>query len=275
MFGSLGWSSGPAKLVGWPLQLKSGTAADFTCKLCLKNKTKRQSHLTLGYFLVQYHFALHPPFNIFINKMKIPTFNLVHAAYLLIPPPQQHQPHRLPVQKCLRVSQQQMKGKQPQNQINKGYHPQVKFGLMDNPIFNKIYKVKQKDRQMNKANQMEKQIHRVKLMDNQIQKVKQMDNQIHMVKQMNSLIHMFKQMDHPIHRVKQVDSPIHRANHKDNPIHKVKQMDNRMHRVKQMDNQIQKAKLMDNKILKMSLPRLTVTPAPQPTNVKTQVAKEL
>ena len=63
MFGPLGWSSGPAKLVGWPLQLKSGTAADFTCKLCLKNKTKRQSHLTLGYFLVQYPFALHPPFN--------------------------------------------------------------------------------------------------------------------------------------------------------------------------------------------------------------------
>jgi hypothetical protein len=29
----------------------------------LKNKTKRQSHLTLGYFLLQYHFALHPPFN--------------------------------------------------------------------------------------------------------------------------------------------------------------------------------------------------------------------
>ena len=39
MFGSLGWSSSPAKLVGWPLQLKSGTAADFSCKLCLKNKT--------------------------------------------------------------------------------------------------------------------------------------------------------------------------------------------------------------------------------------------
>ena len=62
MFGPLGWSSGPAKLVGWPLQLKSGTAAVFTCQLCLKNKTQRQSHLTLGYFLVQYHFALHPPF---------------------------------------------------------------------------------------------------------------------------------------------------------------------------------------------------------------------
>ena len=57
MFGSLGWSSGPAKLVGWPLQLKSGTAADFTCKLCLKNKTQRQSHIALGYFWVQYHFA--------------------------------------------------------------------------------------------------------------------------------------------------------------------------------------------------------------------------
>ena len=27
MFGSLGWSSGPAKLVGWPLHLKSGPAA--------------------------------------------------------------------------------------------------------------------------------------------------------------------------------------------------------------------------------------------------------
>ena len=63
MFGSLGWSSGPAKLVGWPLQLKSGTAADFTCKLCLKNITQGQSHITLGYYLVQYHFALHPPFN--------------------------------------------------------------------------------------------------------------------------------------------------------------------------------------------------------------------
>ena len=58
MFGPLGWSSGPAKLVGWPLQLKSGTAADFTCKPCLKNKTQRQSHLTLGYFWVQYHFLL-------------------------------------------------------------------------------------------------------------------------------------------------------------------------------------------------------------------------
>ena len=61
MFGSLGWSSGPAKLVGWPLQLKSGTAADFACKLFLKNKTQRQSHITFGYFLVQYHFAPHPP----------------------------------------------------------------------------------------------------------------------------------------------------------------------------------------------------------------------
>ena len=63
MFGQLGWSSGPAKLVGWPLQLKSATAAVFTCNLCLKNKTQRQSHIKLGYFLVQYHFALHPPFN--------------------------------------------------------------------------------------------------------------------------------------------------------------------------------------------------------------------
>ena len=62
MFDPLGWSSGPAKLVGWPLQLKSGTAADFTCKLCLKNKTQRQSHLTLGYLMVKYHYALHPPF---------------------------------------------------------------------------------------------------------------------------------------------------------------------------------------------------------------------
>ena len=64
MFGplALGWSSGPDKLVGWPLQLKTGTAAVFTCKPFLENKTQRQSHLTLGYFLVQYHFALHPPF---------------------------------------------------------------------------------------------------------------------------------------------------------------------------------------------------------------------
>ena len=69
MFGQLGWSSGPAKLVGWPLQLKTGTAAVFTCQLCLKNKTHRQSQLTLGYFWVQYHFALHPPFNInYINN---------------------------------------------------------------------------------------------------------------------------------------------------------------------------------------------------------------
>ena len=72
MFDLLGWSSGPAKLVGWPLQLKSGTAADFTCKLCLKNKTKRQIHLTLVYLLVQYHFALHPPFNIVVYN--IPSF---------------------------------------------------------------------------------------------------------------------------------------------------------------------------------------------------------
>jgi hypothetical protein len=64
MCGELGWSSDPAKLVGWPLQLKSGTAADFKCKLCLKNQTKMQRHLTLGYFVVQYHFALHPPFKI-------------------------------------------------------------------------------------------------------------------------------------------------------------------------------------------------------------------
>jgi hypothetical protein len=62
MFGPLGWSSGPAKLDSWPLQLKSRTAADFTCKLCLTNKTQMQCHLTLGYFLVQYHFAIHPPF---------------------------------------------------------------------------------------------------------------------------------------------------------------------------------------------------------------------
>ena len=27
-----------------------------------KNKTQRQIHITLGYLLVQYHFALHPPF---------------------------------------------------------------------------------------------------------------------------------------------------------------------------------------------------------------------
>ena len=45
LFGSLGWSSGTAKLVGWPLQLKSGTAADFTCKLCLQNKTQRRFYL--------------------------------------------------------------------------------------------------------------------------------------------------------------------------------------------------------------------------------------
>ena len=77
MFGSLGWSSGPAKLVGWPLQLKSGTAADFACKLFLKNKTQRQSHLTLGYFLVQYTFALHPAFNkINNNLLNILIFNI-------------------------------------------------------------------------------------------------------------------------------------------------------------------------------------------------------
>ena len=62
MFGSLGWSSGPVNLVHWPIHLKSATAADFTWRLCLKNKTQRQSHLTLGYFLVEYHFAPHPPF---------------------------------------------------------------------------------------------------------------------------------------------------------------------------------------------------------------------
>ena len=48
MFGPLGWSN--------------GTAADFICKLSFKNKTQRQCHLTLGFFLVQYHFALHLPF---------------------------------------------------------------------------------------------------------------------------------------------------------------------------------------------------------------------
>ena len=31
---------------------------------------KRQNHLTLGYFLVQYHFALHPPFNMWEQKLK-------------------------------------------------------------------------------------------------------------------------------------------------------------------------------------------------------------
>ena len=62
MFGSLGWSIGPAMLVCWPLQLKTGIAAVFTCKLCLKKKKQRESHITLGYFLVQYYFELHPPF---------------------------------------------------------------------------------------------------------------------------------------------------------------------------------------------------------------------
>jgi hypothetical protein len=71
MFGSLGWSSGPAKLVHWPLQLKTGTAADFTCQLCLKNKSQRKSHITLGYLLVQYHFALHPPFNLLLSFLFI------------------------------------------------------------------------------------------------------------------------------------------------------------------------------------------------------------
>jgi hypothetical protein len=64
MFGSLGWSSGPSKLVHWPLQLKTGTAANFICQVCLKNKSQRQSHIKLGYLMVHYHFALHPPFKI-------------------------------------------------------------------------------------------------------------------------------------------------------------------------------------------------------------------
>ena len=64
MFGILGWSSGPVKLVHWPLKLKSATAADFTCHIFLKNKTQRQSPLTSGYLLVQFHFAPHPPFNV-------------------------------------------------------------------------------------------------------------------------------------------------------------------------------------------------------------------
>ena len=76
MFGPLGWSSGPAKLVDWPLQLKTGTAADFTYKLYLKNKTQRQSQITLGSFLVQYHFALHPPFKgpFTLHKNDLPWF---------------------------------------------------------------------------------------------------------------------------------------------------------------------------------------------------------
>ena len=64
MFGPLGWSSGPARLVDWPLQLKSGTAVAFTLKLSLNKKKHSQSSITFGYFLVQYHFALHPPFKI-------------------------------------------------------------------------------------------------------------------------------------------------------------------------------------------------------------------
>ena len=75
MFGSLGCSSAPAKLVGWPLQLKNGTAADFTCKLCSKNKTQRQSHIRLVYFLVQYHFAQHPPFDFFYWSTCLKTWN--------------------------------------------------------------------------------------------------------------------------------------------------------------------------------------------------------
>jgi hypothetical protein len=31
-------------LTDWPLQLKSSTAADFTCKLCLKTKAEAMSH---------------------------------------------------------------------------------------------------------------------------------------------------------------------------------------------------------------------------------------
>jgi hypothetical protein len=60
------WPTGvvrwPCK-VGWlALTTKSATAAVFTCKFSLTNKTRRQKRLTLSYFLVQYHFALHPPF---------------------------------------------------------------------------------------------------------------------------------------------------------------------------------------------------------------------
>ena len=56
-------SSGPDKLVGWPLLLKTGTVAVFPYTLCLKNKTERQSHTTLGYLFVWYNFAPKPSFN--------------------------------------------------------------------------------------------------------------------------------------------------------------------------------------------------------------------
>ena len=91
MFGPLGWSSGPAKLIVWPLQLKPGTAADFNCKLFLKNKTQRQSHLTLGYFLVQYHFALHPPFKIEkLNMLRIAWNELISQIFHSFGPDEYH-----------------------------------------------------------------------------------------------------------------------------------------------------------------------------------------
>ena len=58
MFDSLVLFCCTAKLVGWPLQLKTGTAVIFKLRLCLKIKANRQSHIQLVYFLVQYHFVV-------------------------------------------------------------------------------------------------------------------------------------------------------------------------------------------------------------------------
>ena len=54
-----------AFLPGFLLQLKSANAVDSTCHICLKKrKNQRQSPVTLGYLLVQFNFAPHPPFNL-------------------------------------------------------------------------------------------------------------------------------------------------------------------------------------------------------------------
>ena len=67
------WLSGvnvwPTGVVQWPCQVgwlalttKIRNCRGFYMQTLFENKTQRQSQITLGYILVEYHFALHPPF---------------------------------------------------------------------------------------------------------------------------------------------------------------------------------------------------------------------
>ena len=98
MFCTLGWSSGPAKLVGWPLQLKTGTAADFTCKLCLKNKPQRQ------FFQLSPDVAASNKINVMVTQERSPLHLFLINKFSLKSPKKFLRRHRSLLQSCSLLS---------------------------------------------------------------------------------------------------------------------------------------------------------------------------